>query len=80
MRHLHLHTINPCQSLGHALGEVHGTVLTSSAAEGDLKVVAAVFEIFADRLADERCRRAEEAIHLVSVAVEEFGNGFVAAG
>ena len=41
MRHLNLHSINPCQPLGHALGEVHGTVLPSRAAEGDLKVLAA---------------------------------------
>ena len=80
MRHLKLDAISSCQPLGHALGEVHGTVLASRAAEGDLKVVAAGGEIFVDRLADERFRRAEEAIHFVLVAVEEFGNGLVAAG
>ena len=78
MVHLNLHAINPCQPLGHALGEVHGTVLTSRAAEGDLKVVAAVFEIFVDRLADKRFRRAEKAIHLVFVVGEEISNGLVA--
>ena len=41
MSQLNLHAINPCQPLGHAVGEVHGAVLTSRAAEGDLKVVAA---------------------------------------
>ena len=41
MNHLNLHVINPYQPLGHALGEVHGTVLPSRVAEGDLKVVAA---------------------------------------
>ena len=80
MRQLNLNTITPCQPLGHALGEVHGAVLTSRTAERDLKVNAAVFEIFIDRLADERFRRIEEAINLVSVSVEEFGNGLVAAG
>ena len=43
-------------------------------------MVATVFDIFADRLADERFRRIEEAIHLVFVSGEEFGNGLVAAG
>ena len=78
--HLNLHSFNPLQPLGHALGEVHGAVLASRTAEGDLKVVAAVVEIFVDRLADERFRRAEEAIHLVPVTVEEIGNGLVAPG
>jgi len=41
MRHLNLNTISSFQPLGHALGEVYGTVLASRAAEGDLKVVAA---------------------------------------
>ena len=54
-------------------------MLSSRAAEGDLKAVAAVFEIFVDRLADERLRRAEEAIHLVFVDGEKIGNGLVAA-
>ena len=80
MRHFNLNAISSCQTLGHALGEVHGTVLASCAAEGDLKVVASGSEIFVDRLADERFRRAEEAIHLFPVVVEEFGNGLVAAG
>ena len=79
MRHLNLHAISSCRPLGHALGEVHGTVLTSRVAEGDLKVLAAVFEIFVDRLADERFRRAEKAIHLAFVVGEEIGNGLVAA-
>ena len=79
MRHFNLHAISSCQPLGHALGEVHGTVLPSRAAEDDLKVLAAVFEIFVDRLADERFRRSEEAIHLVFVVVKEIGNGLVAA-
>ena len=79
MDQLNLNAISSCQPLGHALGEVHGTVLSSRAAEGDLKVVAAGSEIFVDRLADERFRRAEEAIHLVFVAGEEIGNGLVAA-
>ena len=75
MYQLNLHPFNPIQPFGHAFGEVHGAVLTSRTAERDLKVSAAVFEIFIDRLADERFRRIEEAIHLVPVAVEEFGNG-----
>ena len=50
----------------------------SRAAEGDLKGVAAVFEIFVDRLADKRFRRAEKAIHLVFVVGEEISNGLVA--
>ena len=79
MAHLNLDTISSCQTFGQTFGEVHGAVLASCATEGDLKVVAAVFEIFIDRLADERFRRAEEKIHLVFVAVEEFGNGLVAA-
>ena len=79
MRHLNLDALGSCQPLGHALGEVHGTVLASRAAEGDLKMIAAGCEIFADRLADERFRRAEEAINLVFVVVEEIGNGLVAA-
>ena len=44
----------------------------SRAAEGDLKMVAAGFGIFVDRLADECFRRAEETIHLVFASVEEF--------
>ena len=79
MLHLNLHPFNPIQPLGHALGEVNGTMLTSCAAEGDLKVVAAV-GVFVDRLANERFRRAEEAIHLVFEAVEEVANRLVAAG
>ena len=51
----------------------------SRATEGDLKVVVAVFEIFVDRLADKRFRRAEKAIHLAFVVGEEIGNGLVAA-
>ena len=51
----------------------------SRATECDLKVVAAAVEIFADRLSDERFRRAEKAIHLVFVASEEIGNGLVTA-
>ena len=79
MNYLNLNTINIGQPLGHALGEIDRTVLPSRAAEGDLKMIAAVVEIFVDRLADKRFRRVEEAIHLVPVAVEEFGNGLVAA-
>ena len=41
MVHFNLHAISSCQPFGHALGEVHGTVLASRAAEGDLKMVAA---------------------------------------
>ncbi len=48
MRHFNLNSISSYQPLGRALSEVHGTVLPSRAAEGDLKVVAAVFEIFLD--------------------------------
>lgn len=80
MLHLNLYPFNSRQPLGHALGEVDGTMLPSRATEGDLKVVASVVEIFANRLADERFRRAEEAIHLVFVAGEEIGNGLVFVG
>ena len=80
MLHLNLYPFNSRQPLGHALGEVDRAVLTSRAAEGDLKVVAAVGEIFVDRLANERFRRAKEAIHLVFEAVEEVANRLVAAG
>ena len=80
MYHLNLNAISSCQLFGHAFSEVHGTVLASCATEGDLKVVAAVFEIFIDRLADERFRRVEEAIHLFSVTVEEVTDGLVASG
>ena len=48
MPHLNLHTVNPYQPLGHALGKVHGAMLPACAAEGDLKMATTVFEIFAD--------------------------------
>ena len=59
MDHLKLNAISSCQPLGHALGEVDRTVLSSRTAEGDLKVVAAGSEIFARLRADERFRRSD---------------------
>ena len=80
MLHLNLDAFNSLKPLGHALGEVDGAMLASCAAEGDLKVIAAIVEIFIDRLANERFRRAEKAIHLVLIVVEEVANWLVAAG
>ena len=80
MPHHRFQPCNPCQPLGHTFCEIHGAVLAAGAAEGDLKMIAAIFEIFVNRLADERFCRAEKAINLVFVAIEEVADWLVAAG
>lgn len=73
-----VNTTNARQSLRHALGEVHGTVLASGAAEGDLKMVAAIAPVLLDRLADKRLGRLKERLDRPWETGEEVTDGLVA--
>ena len=67
MHDLNLNSIYYSKMLCHALGEVHGAVLTSGAAEGDLKMVAAIALVLLDRLADKRLGRFKEWLDCLPV-------------
>ena len=62
MHNLDLDSVYYSKTLCHALSEVHGAVLASGAAEGDLKIVAAIALVLLDGLADRRLCRPKERL------------------
>ena len=77
MHDLNINSINYSKMLCHALGEVHGAVLASGAAEGNLKMVAAIAFVLFDRLADKRLGRFKERLDRLRESGEEVNYGFV---
>lgn len=75
MHDLNLNSIYYSKMLSHALGEVHGAVLTSGASEGDLKMVAAIALVLFDRLADKRLGRFKERLDGLREAGKEVSHG-----
>ena len=63
MHDLNINSINYSKTLCHALGEVHGAVLASGAAKGDLEMVAAIAFVLLNRLADKRLSRFKKRLY-----------------
>ena len=77
MHDLNLNSIYYSKMLCHALGEVHGAVLPTSAAEGHLKMVAAITFVLLNRLADKRLGRFKERLYRLRESGKEVSHGLV---